>query len=105
MVSVASVGPSPAVQKFLAALERSAILPADRFFLAEQKAKAGGSADLLVEWLVGQDWLTRWQADHLLKGETHFFLGDYLLLDHIATGGMGAVYKARRWDGRDLVAM
>jgi serine/threonine protein kinase len=106
MVGVASLGLSQAMQKFLAALERSAILPADQFFLTEKSAKSEVSNEVaLAEWLVRQGWLTRWQADHLLKGEIHFFLGDYLLLDHIATGGMGAVYKARQWDSHEIVAM
>jgi len=106
MVGVATVDTLSAMQKFLSAVERSAILPADQFFLTEKASKSNaGDERSLAGWLVDKGWLTRWQADHLLKGETHFFLGDYLLLDHIATGGMGAVYKARKWDTHDLVAM
>jgi serine/threonine protein kinase len=94
------------IKKFLADLEESAILPAEHFYLAEKAAKDGkNTPEELTEWLVSQGWLTRWQANHLSNGEVHFYLGDYLLLDHIATGGMGAVYKARKWDSTQLVAM
>ena len=94
------------VKNFLSSLEQSAILPADQFFLTEKATKDGlDTEEKLVDWLVGQGWLTKWQANHLSSGEVHFFLGDYLLLDHIATGGMGAVYKARKWDSANVVAM
>ncbi|HLJ12730.1 MAG TPA: serine/threonine-protein kinase [Planctomycetaceae bacterium] len=44
--------------------------------------------------LVERGWITRWQADMLLKGKRAFFLGKYKLLDCIGAGGMGAVFKA-----------
>jgi serine/threonine-protein kinase len=93
-------------ERFVAQLEASQILPAEQIFQLERLFKSGQTdAKALSDWLIEKEWLTPWQAGHLLDGETHFFLGDYLLLDHIATGGMGAVYRARKWESNDVVAV
>jgi eukaryotic-like serine/threonine-protein kinase len=45
--------------------------------------------------MVSQGLLTQYQAERLLAGRnTGFFLEKYKILDHIASGGMGEVYRA-----------
>ncbi|HVJ81196.1 MAG TPA: serine/threonine-protein kinase [Planctomycetia bacterium] len=68
-------------------------------------AKQFTSAAVLADELVRRKIITSWQARNLLSGERHFFLGEYRLLDHIATGGMGAVYKAAHHVRGKIVAI
>jgi serine/threonine-protein kinase len=56
----------------------------------------GAEPPALSEYLVGQQILTRFQADRLLQGKTQgFVLGPFTLMDALGTGSMGTVYKAR----------
>jgi len=48
-----------------------------------------------VAWqLVERKFLSLWQAQRLLAGQSNFTLGKYKLLDMLGQGGMGAVFKA-----------
>jgi serine/threonine protein kinase len=50
----------------------------------------------LLNELVRRTWLTRYQADELLKGKgEELKLGSFLKVDLLGQGGMGRVYKAR----------
>src|SRR5262249_42325746 len=50
--------------------------------------------------------LTEWQTEKLLQGRHKgFYLGKYKLLNHIGTGGMGAVYLAEHQVMRHRVAI
>ncbi len=50
--------------------------------------------------------LTEWQSEKLLQGKHKgFYLGKYKLLNHIGTGGMGAVYLAEHMVMRHRVAI
>ncbi len=51
---------------------------------------------LLADELVRRGWLTAYQKELLLAGRAgELVLGQYVLLDKIGEGGMGAVFKAR----------
>ena len=50
----------------------------------------------LQKSLISQELLTRWQANQLLRGRYKgFFLGKYVLLSHLGSGGMSNVYLVR----------
>ena len=50
--------------------------------------------------------LTRYQADLLCRGQrAGLILGNYIILDKIGQGGMGAVFKARHRRMNRLVAL
>ncbi|MCA9033754.1 MAG: serine/threonine protein kinase [Planctomycetaceae bacterium] len=54
------------------------------------------SAEQLSHWLRTQGWVTAWQNDKLLQGKHRgFLLGDYILEEKIARGGMSTIYAAR----------
>ncbi|MGH7138374.1 MAG: hypothetical protein ACREHD_21700, partial [Pirellulales bacterium] len=59
-------------------------------------ALADGADDArLLEWLVKQGLLTKWQAAQLEAGRTqNLILGHYKLLAPLGAGGMGTVYRA-----------
>ncbi len=51
--------------------------------------------DVIAQYLVDQDLISRWQADNLLRGKYKgYFLGKYELLGYLGSGGMSSVYLA-----------
>jgi serine/threonine protein kinase len=61
------------------------------------RAELGAEADdaRLLEWLVKQGLLTKWQAAQLEAGRTqNLILAHYRLLAPLGAGGMGSVYRA-----------
>jgi serine/threonine protein kinase len=84
------------VAAFLQAVRRSGLMETAQ--LIEVKAKHASvvrTAPELANWLVGQGWLTRYQADQLLAGsdqEWHF--GSYRVLSLVGEGGLCQVFKA-----------
>ena len=59
----------------------------------------------LADRLVETGLLNVWQAKQLLEGRTKFNLGPYLMIDWIAQGGMGQVFKAQRGKMGRVVAV
>jgi serine/threonine protein kinase len=60
----------------------------------------------LARELLGRDWLTAYQVNHLLQGrETDLVLGPYALLERLGEGGTGWVFKARHQHLGRLVAV
>jgi serine/threonine-protein kinase len=55
----------------------------------------GAEPAALAAYLVGQGFLTDFQAERLLQGKTQgFVLGPFTLMDALGSGSMGTVYKA-----------
>jgi eukaryotic-like serine/threonine-protein kinase len=65
-----------------------------------------GSSEALARVLMRKGFLTSWQRDRLLKGETTgFFYGDAKALFHLAEGTFARVYRGRKEPGGQAVAI
>jgi response regulator RpfG family c-di-GMP phosphodiesterase/serine/threonine protein kinase len=104
-----SVAHSPIEDLLLALLRASVIAPE-----AWEALPPGIQADLedqgnspqLLAQLVAHKLLTEYQADRIRAGKTAgLVLGNYRVLDHLGTGGMGSVYRAEHVRLRRLVAI
>ena len=84
--------------EFLAALERSGVLPDAKWREVQDRfVHADGPDDslALAHQLIEEGTLTEFQARRLLKGKKSLAFGRYALLDHIGQGARGRVFKAR----------
>src|SRR5579864_6254626 len=94
------------LEQFVKHLEDSGILAGDTLqdFLPP-KASPKDGPELLRE-LIRQRKLTKFQAEQLWQGKgKSLVLGNYLLLEKIGQGGMGAVYKAEHRRMKRIVAV
>src|SRR6476661_1047158 len=87
-------------------LEDSGVLAGDtlREFIPPRASPK--DAEELVRELVRQKKLTKFQAEEVWRGKgKSLVLGNYLLLEKIGQGGMGAVYKAEHRRMKRIVAI
>lgn len=62
--------------------------------------------DEFLQFLLRREFLTNWQAERLIKGETSgFFCGDYKLLYLAGSGTFSRVYRAAHRETQDIVAV
>ncbi|AMV20347.1 protein kinase domain-containing protein [Planctomyces sp. SH-PL14] len=93
------------IDQFVDQLTTSGLIPADEItpFLAEHKP---ADAEQLARALVRQKLLTAFQAQQVYSRKAKaLVLGNYLLLDKLGQGGMGAVYKAMHRRMHRVVAL
>jgi serine/threonine protein kinase/Leucine-rich repeat (LRR) protein len=98
------------VTEFIDSLSTSGLLPPSDVAQIRDRTAAdtAGSSTIanLVDWLVAEQKLTRYQADLLVKGRlAGLVLGNYVILDKIGQGGMGTVFVARHKRMNRLVAL
>lgn len=83
---------------FLKTLRASGLVPAEKLdpLTAAYFDETGPVPEDLVDTLLEQDLITRWQLGQLRKGKSKgFTLGKYTLRSLLGAGGMGSVYLAR----------
>ncbi len=101
--------PAVSLDDFLTGLSESGLLaPAEVAGVRERSHKDPASSTVagLIEWLIGEHKLTRYQASILARGQRGgLVLGNYVILDKLGQGGMGTVFKARHRRMNRLVAL
>jgi serine/threonine protein kinase len=96
----------PAVERFVKQLEDSGIITASELKHYLQPETCPKDAETLASELIKQNALTLFQARHVLDGKaTELFLGNYTILDQIAAGRMGQVFKAEEQRTKRVVAI
>jgi serine/threonine protein kinase len=95
-----------ALEQFVRQLEDSGILAGDTLKEFLPPNAAPQNAEELARELVRQRKLTKFQATQLWQGKgKSLVLGNYVLMEKIGQGGMGAVYKAEHRRMKRLVAI
>jgi serine/threonine-protein kinase len=93
-------------ETFLANVRRSGLLGDEQLAEALARLPLTGRGRPVARALVAMGLLTRFQAAQILAGRTSgFFLGQYRILSHIGSGGMGRVFKAEHRTLSRLVAV
>lgn len=94
------------LEQFVKHLEGSGILAGDTIQDFIPPKASPRDAEELVRELVRQKKLTKFQAEQVWQGKgKSLVLGNYLLLEKIGQGGMGAVYKAEHRRMKRIVAV
>ncbi len=80
------------------ALEASKLLTTEQLSAAKKLVsahEASATTQAVLQTLVRREWLTPFQADRLLKGQSRgFFYDQYKIVDLLGLGGMGWIYRA-----------
>ncbi len=85
----------PDRKAFLAAVERSGLLPPARLAKAAAAPADAATAAEVARWMVAAGHLTKFQADRLLAGRAEGFVIDpYVIQEEVGRGPGGRVYKA-----------
>lgn len=87
------------VESFLQVVRQSGLIEKDQLQKLLQQYEARGvdvtKSQSIADALIGDEVVTRWQAEKLLAGKHKgFSLGKYKLLDLLGKGGMSSVYLA-----------
>ena len=95
------------VDQFVDLVKKSGLVDNERLNQAlsgiDESVKDSG---IIASILTKAGLLTEWHSEKLLQGRHKgFYLGKYKLLNHIGTGGMGAVYLAEHRVMRHRVAI
>lgn len=98
--------PNP-LSLLLSGLQRLDVLPSHALAEALQRPEAqGDDPQPLGRWLFQQGYLTRYQLNQLATGrDDDLVIGPYMLLEKIAEGGGGQVFKARHKVMNRIVAL
>lgn len=97
---------TPTLEQFIKSLEDSGVLASETLAdFVPPKASPKGAEELARE-LLRHKKLTKFQAERLWLGHgKSLVLGNYVLVDKIGQGGMGAVYKAEHRRMKRVVAV
>jgi len=108
-VSIPSVETPNASAPFERFLTEAGLMTSESFRQFLERLAAGPQppvAEVIARELVRAGVLTRYQAAAVYQNKTKgLFVGPYLVLDKIGTGGMGMVFKARHRDHGVVVAL
>jgi eukaryotic-like serine/threonine-protein kinase len=74
--------------------------------ILRELSSLGDDAPTLMRRLLQRDWLTLYQLRKVVHGKAaELRLGPYILTEKVGEGGMGKVYRARRVDDDQIVAL
>ncbi|TXT37388.1 MAG: serine/threonine protein kinase [Planctomycetota bacterium] len=93
------------LETFLSRLNRSKLLSREQMADLCDVSHARSTPRELANWLVQQQWLTRWQATQLQEGHEQLHVGKFRLLNLIGRGGMGLVFLAEQTSPQKIVAL
>lgn len=94
------------VSAFVDALRQVPLLDASQYKQLDRLTQEFGDLSALVQELIRREWLTSFQASQIERGQGQaLVLDQYVLLDLLGQGGMGAVYSAKQTRMKRRVAL